>query len=776
MAAGRLYEFGEFRLDSTERLLFRCDKHVPLPPKAVDMLVLLVERRGHIVDKDTLLKEIWPDTFVEEGNLAQNISVLRKILTGGHDGKELIETIPKRGYRFVASVHEVTPAPAATTSVAGAVSAPSQQPARRKWVFTAVAVGAVVLFTTAVALWFTFGRPVLSFVSRDWVLVADFENQTGEARFDKALLTAFTVSLEQSQHANVFPRARLGPVLQRMSKTGDPRIDEVLGREICLRENLRGLITCSITRTGQEYAISARLVDPKTGNPVRSYLERAFSEDNILDALDTIAGKIRRDLGESLYSIERTSRPLPQVTTRSLEALQKYSDAVALWNQRKHDEAVLLYEAALKLDPDFAMAQAGLGSVYYSHVYSDLAKGREHYEKALQLSERTTERERELIQANYHDDLGHVDQAIELYRRYLKSYPDDSQARFNLAYLFMKSRHLEEAIEGFREVLRVDSKNANAAVDLATCYVILGRYTEALPYYSNAFALQPSWIRWSNLNHEYGFALVGAGQPAKAREVFGLAVADQDNRERGLRSMALLDLYEGRYQDARPLLQEAIAVCRSKNNLLPEARNHFYLAILLEGTGDSHGELHELGQTEKTLAKLQLAEVYRSRVGAAYARAGAVDQAAQLLSIVKSKADLSDQSLLSEVHRFEGELELARGNSQRAVELLQLADRESRTGLTLESLAFAYQKTGDTDHAIAAYEVLLGMNDGAWLGWEPQQSWIRAHYELARLYFSRGEKEKAKKSLEVLLVQWKNADPDLPLFKDALRLQGEFSK
>ena len=116
MAPGQLFEFGDFRLDPTERLLFRADEHVPLPPKMAEILTLLVERHGHIVDKETLLKQIWPDTFVEEGSLTQNISILRKTLTEGRDGKELIETIPKRGYRFIGPVREIAAEVAARAS------------------------------------------------------------------------------------------------------------------------------------------------------------------------------------------------------------------------------------------------------------------------------------------------------------------------------------------------------------------------------------------------------------------------------------------------------------------------------------------------------------------------------------------------------------------------------------------------------------------------------------------------------------------------------------
>ncbi len=147
----------------------------------------------------------------------------------------------------------------------------------------------MLITVSGVVAWLTYSRPVYSFNSRDSVLIADFENQTGDPRFDQALETAFTVSMEQSRHANVFPRARLASVLALMGKTPDERITPALGREICQRENIRGLIISSITRTGEEYALSAELIDPQSGDTVRSYSERSYGEGHILDALDVIA-------------------------------------------------------------------------------------------------------------------------------------------------------------------------------------------------------------------------------------------------------------------------------------------------------------------------------------------------------------------------------------------------------------------------------------------------------------------------------------------------------
>ncbi len=771
---------------------------LPLTPKSVETLLVLLENRGSVVEKDELLRRIWPDTFVEEGSLSRNISVLRKTLGDSPEGHEFIVTIPKRGYRFVAEVQVVEAndlaslpgeaglGPAQISGVevfphelieseprAGAAVLPVPGRRKRRWKVFLTATAAVILVAAALALWLMMSRTALSFASHDWVLITDFENQTGDPRFDKALLTAFTVSLEQSRHMNVFPRARLGGALKRMGQSEEQTITERLGREICLRENIRGLLTCGITRTGRQYALSAQLIDPQTGNPVRSYTARADGEDRILDALDTIATNVRRDLGESLSSINRSARPLPQVTTRSLEALQKYADAGVLWEKsRRPDEAVRLYLAALESDPDFAMAHAALGSTYFSHWVSKPALGREHFEKALRLSERVTSRERLYIQADYQSNQGHFDDAERLYGLYLRDYPDDLGVQLNLAYLLMRARRLEQARAGFKEAIRIDPSNAGAYVNVATTYGLQGQFGDALPYYTRAFELEPTWITAQNLNHEYGVMLVGTGQLAKAREVYSVALASPDIRDKGLRSLALLDLFQGRYKDARPRLQEAILLNQSGKNPLGEARNHLYLSAVLEGQGDSAGELRELDQAAKLLPRVAPAAWLGSYVGVAYVRSGTVEKATRLLELIKAQTDLESPEQNSDLHRLEGEIELARGNQARAIELLQLADQENHNALTLESLAHAYSKTDNVDQAIASYEALIPTRAG-WLLWEPQQLCIAAHIALAQAYLSRGEKDKARKTIETLLALWKNADSDLPLLLAARRLQAE---
>ena len=370
-------------------------------------------------------------------------------------------------------------------------------------------MAAVMALTTTVAvlglIWreSLFGGPVLSFAPRDWILVADFDNQTGEAVFDNSLATAFTIGLRQSSYANVVPRARIDEALGRMQRKDTPRIDETLGREIAVREGVRALLAPAISRVGQQYVIFAKLVDPQSGAEVRSYGERASNADDILDALSRIGEALRRDLGESLESIRQDSRPLPKVTTASLEALQSFADGGELWRKASYKEALVHYQRAIDRDPDFAMAHAAIGGALVSFVFNDSVRGKEHLDRAVALADRTSERERMFLQVTYQAALGNRADAADLYRAYLYRYPDDYTVRYNFGGLLRDLRRFDEAAAEYTEVLRLSPNNASAFINLGTSHSGAGRTEDALAAYDRAYALEPTWKTRGNLNHEY---------------------------------------------------------------------------------------------------------------------------------------------------------------------------------------------------------------------------------------------------------------------------------
>jgi DNA-binding winged helix-turn-helix (wHTH) protein/tetratricopeptide (TPR) repeat protein len=774
--------FGPFEVDPEAVELRRAGVRIRIQKQPLQLLAVLLERPGQVVTRQELQKRLWPsDTFVDfEDGLNTAVKKLREALGDERERPQFIETIPRYGYRFISQVesaklahangdHAAAGASAVENAAAPRVSSRTQG---RQWLW--ILVGVVLTSAVGLTLWLAYGRPAFSFASHDSVLVADFENQTGEPQLDDALRAAFTVSLEQSRHFNVFPRARIGSVLQLMGKPADARITPALGREICQRENIRGLIACSLARTGNEYALSAELIDPQTGNTIRSYSQRIHGEDHILEALDRISAEARADLGESLYQIHQANRPLPEVTTPSVAALKDFAEGGSLWHQGRYVDAITHLRAAVDVDPNFAIAHAALGSAYFSYIENNQPVGQREYDKALALSGRTTERERLLIQANYADDLNHVEAADALYRLYLERYPGDWEVLSDYAHSLRTNGRPLDAIDQYKEILRIAPDDATTYIGMASAYLALGKLPEALGAYSNAFKLQPQWLTTGNINREYGFALVRNGEDEKAAQVFSALLADPKTRENGLRSLALLDLYHGRYASAHRRFQDSLLLVESANEPLSIARVHLWLGIVAEGQGDTREELRQLDAAAAQIKNLGPKVVFGAFVGLEYARANATAQAKGIENLIAPHVDPKNAEQAGYLHLLQGEIALAEGHAPQAIDLLTLADHDNDTPFSIEALAHAYQQSGAADKAIPLYEKLMSQPDRS-LSWEPQQRWVAAHYTLAEDYLTRGERDKAKQELMTLLALWKDADTDLPLRKQALELRDRIS-
>ena len=634
--------------------------------------------------------------------------------------------------------------------------------------FSGFATAALVLL-----LWWTFGaRPALSFAPRDFVLISDFDNQTGDGLYDRSLLTALSVSVEQSAHVNIFPPARITESLRRMAKNYGDKIDESTGRQICLRESVPALLVPSISRVGQQYVISARLINPQSGLSVWARNETASDQNQILSALGRLATDVRRGLGESWFATQKQDRPLPLVTTSSLSALKMYADGHDLWRKGQYNPAMELWRSALRTDPDFAMAHVAVGSALYSYIFNDPVEGKKHYERALQLSDRTTERERLYVRAMFAVSQDHYADGLHLLQSYLQEYPDDLNARFSLAHLLRDNDHCPQAVEQYKEILRLNPHSAGSMIDIATCYSIQNTLTESLAYYEQAFQVEPSWKKGGNLTGEYAMTLVRSGQEDQARRVLTAALSnpDADARRLAHRSLAYVDLYHGQYRTAKTHLQEALLLDQSQKSALSIAREHCILGLLYDGLGDQQSRIRELDAamalypsiSDKVMSGLWLVR--------GYARSLQLDRAAGVLDTMKKHGDMSNVAQASEISFSEAEVDRQRGNYTHAIELLLLADRQRHRAYVFDGLARAYEASGDNTEAARWLKTLI---DAEPLGDEVQQDWLASFVGLARLDLAAGKKDEAKALLSQFLDLWKDADPDIPVLKEA---KAEYAK
>jgi len=635
--------------------------------------------------------------------------------------------------------------------------------ARSRWLtLVGVACLSGLALWGAVRFW-PASAPPLKFAERDWIVLADFDNRTGEAVFDRSLDSAMTVSIQQSKYVNVWPRSRIDRTLAMMRKADAPRLDEGLAREVAVRDGLKAVLVCRISRVGDTYALTAELVDPANQAIVASDGARSTDRNGVLEALDELARSIRAKLGESLSSIASGRVALPLATTGSLEALKVYADS-----RKRGAMLEPLLKQALELDPEFAMAHAALGVHYYANQRREL--GAAHFKKALGSLERLTARERLWITATAEDWSGNRDKGIEHYRTYVAQYPDDAGAWFRLGYGYLLSSEWSLSAKAFEQQLALDPTNSNGLVNLATALNALRDNERAVAAYQRAFEVNDSLRIGAFVNGEYGFLLARMGRTAEAAEVFNLMVERKETgkKARGLRSLGLLAMYRGRYAEAAKVLDDAARVNQIEKAPLSALRDRLYLVSVYRTQGLAAAANRELDAAMRELRGFKAGATWLARTGKALALAGRVDEAATLVPIATARlGDVVVQTGLDQSNRedqaalamLKGEIELARHRADAAIALFEEAERLFADSAT-ESLARAHRARGDLDAAIKLYQRLV---DRTLPGVDDTEAAILAHVSLGQIFETKHDVAAARREYEALLERWKDGDANLPV-------------
>ncbi len=336
----------------------------------------------------------------------------------------------------------------------------------------AIASGSLVIVLALISLYLFSGGSSLPFSKRDWILISDFENNTGNPVFDKSLYTAFSISAGQSRYANVFTRSRMIEAMSRMKMTGQKKIDENTGREIALREGIGLLIVPGISEAGNQYAITARIIETKTGNPLKSEILYARTEKEILPVIDRLCRRIRKDLGESRYDISLQDKPLTKVTTSSLSALQQYSLGHESHLFSDFNRAREYYTNALRIDTGFVAAKASLGNILIQK-FND-STGKELVKQAVRDAGNLTDRERYSILAFYADNIEHdFNKAVANMEILKRLYPDDPVIHNNLGWYHQQNGQYEQALPEYKQAVRL---NPHMALTYSGILWIYGEY------------------------------------------------------------------------------------------------------------------------------------------------------------------------------------------------------------------------------------------------------------------------------------------------------------
>src|SRR6202162_3058495 len=524
------YEFGPFRVDAARHLPLRDGQPVPLTSKAFETLLVLIQHGEQMVSKDELMKQLWPDTFVEESNLTQHISMLRKALGESPQDHRYIVTMPGRGYRLAQKVREVsdggdlvvqshsiervTVQETESRRQSGAVASVSRV-RLSPWNWFLGAAAAVAVLALASAYLVRLRRPP-PLNEADLVLVSDFVNTTGEPVFDGTLKQALTVKLAESPFFNIALDTATRKTLKLMGRSADERVVPPVAREVCQREGAEAVAGGSILSLGNKYVLDLDATNCLTGATLARQQIEADDREQVLSKLGQIIPELRRKLGESVSSIQKFDTPIEQATTKSLAALKAYTSGDKKRAQGKEADSIPFYKMAIELDANFAIAYAKLGTVYSNLDQRDLAD--EYMRKAFERREHVSEPEMFYIQAHYYENTARdYDKAAVAYKLWTEVYPHDLLPYNGLSVEYMEIGRVENAVAAGQQALRVNPNHALAYATLSRSFERATRFAEAKTICEKAIAekVDSSWTH----GLLYRIAFVEGDDPAMRREI-----------------------------------------------------------------------------------------------------------------------------------------------------------------------------------------------------------------------------------------------------------------
>ena len=781
MEKNHFYRFGSFRLDPARRSLLRSQKSVPLMPRAFDTLLVLVQNRDRMVGKEELMKTLWPDSFVEEANLAQNIAVLRKALGDSPEEHRYILTIPGRGYRFAAKVSEETEEEdtdlvverhsrsrvmleestvrSAHQKTLAALANELKRP--RNWI---VAGAAVVVFLSIVLSRRAFHRPP-PLGESDSILISDFVNTTGEPIFDGPLKQALKVKLSESPYFTLADDSKVRETLRLMGRSADERVVSPIDREVCERSGAKVVIGGSILRLGDRYAIDLDATNCLTGASLARQEIDAERQDQVLSRLGQIIPPLRRQLGESLSSVQKFDTPIEQATTKSLAALKAYTSGDEKRAQGQEAESIPFYTMAIELDPDFAIAYARLAAVSRNLGQVDVAGA--YLRKAFERREHISEKEKFYIQARYYDDVAREPlNEIESCKLWSEVYPHDFFPFNCLVNEYIEIGQPEKAVEAGQQALRVNADHALPYASLARAYERASHFPEAKTICEKAISekVDAYWVHFVL----YRIAFVESDGAAMQREIDWFSAKPQESIFTYYHAKAALSL--GELRKSRQLFERARQLAEDKG------RKEQAIA-LLNGQAQFAADMGNTSEA-RTLAELALRTMensvrHKAFAALALARSGDVHRAEILINQVSQRPTLGTAVNDVVFPCIRAAIALNRKEPAKAIAALQPSGPydlgTDSDGITAYYRGLAYLQLNSGQEAASEFQKITS-NRGVV---SVDIYWPLAHLGLARAYAMSGDNDKARAMYRELLAQWKDADSDLRPLQEA---KAEYAK
>jgi tetratricopeptide (TPR) repeat protein/predicted Ser/Thr protein kinase len=636
------------------------------------------------------------------------------------------------------------------------------------WFRWPVVTGAtIVVIGLTAGGWLFFSRKAHALTDKDTIVLADFDNKTGDAVFDGTLRQGLSVQLEQSPFLSLVSDQQIQQTLRMMDQKSDAKLTPEIAREICQRTGGAAVLNGSIAEIGTQYLLTLKAANCASGESLASTEAQASDKNHVLDALGKTASEIRNKLGESLSTVQKFDTPLEQATTPSVEALKAFSSGRKVQRTEGDAAAIPFFKRAIELDPKFALAYAWLGLVYVDIGEPSIAA--DYTRKAYELRDRTSESEKYFLSARFHKEVtGNLETAEQSCKLWIQAYPRSSMPQDTLSgAIYPAAGQYEKGVEAGREAIRLNPDYFASYALLMFNYISLNRLDEAKTTYEqalerklkNPFFNVPLYQIAFLQNDSAGMAQQvarSAGTPGPEDELFGMA--------------ADTAAYSGRLRDAREFSHRAVDSAERAEEK-EAAATYSALSSLREalfGNADEARRRATLAIGRSTGRDVQ----YAAALALAYA---ADDKRAQTLADDLGKTFPEDTLVqFNFLPALRARLAVNRGNASEAIETLRAA-APYELGQTTSSIygwtalypvfvrGEAYLAAHQGSEAAAEFQKILD-HRGIVIN---QPIGVLAHLQIGRAYAMQGDTAKAKPAYQDFLTLWKDADTDIPILKQA---------
>jgi DNA-binding winged helix-turn-helix (wHTH) protein len=755
-----ILRFGVFEVDVRAGELRKQGVRIKLQEQPFHVLTVLLQRPGEVVTREELRSENWPaDTFVDfDNSLNTAINKLREALGDSADNPRFIETLPRRGYRFIAPVTGVDGVTKGTAARGSAVALPRG----RKVVVTA----AIALLAAGIAgglLWRA--RQARGLTEKDTIVLGDFANSTGDAVFDGTLREGLLVQLNQSPFLSLVSEDGIHQTLRMMERPASTRLTPEITREVCQRTSSAAALDGSIALIGGRYTLILKAMNCVNGDLLASTEGQANDKSHVLDALGKAASEMRTRLGESLSTVQKYNTPLEQATTPSLEALQAYN-----FGSNTDDDVArsAFFQRAIQLDPNFAMAYLELA---YSSADTALVAGSAR--KAFELRAGLSEREKLHIEEGYYyivtGDLMKARRSAEVGAQ---TYPRDPDFSEGLRVYSSVLGQYEASLKEGREFLRLNPYSSFPYRSVAFAYLYLNRVEEAEATVKEAHAksldsrLAPVLYAIAFYRNDTSEMASQATSAAAKAEDEGLLLALEADTA----------AYFGQLGKAREFSRQAEDSAQVAGE--KERAAGYYAASALRealfGNADTARQQAILAKARASGRDMDYG------LALAFAYAGDAGQAQALAHGLSMRFPEDTVVQFNYLPTLRAKLELLHSNPQETLAILGAA---SPYELGLPSLNWynwpnlypvyvrgeAYLAAHRGSEAAVEFQKILD-HRGIVLN-EPIGA--LAHLQLGRAYAVQGDTTKSRAAYQDFLTLWKDADPDVPILREA---KSEYAK